>query len=262
MVHQYNMSTKKLVYKIKRDDEDSETLKSTCFQISPDVELKDVPTNGEEYLLKVKKERERYSSILKCNKDYSIFAPNQSQFVEELSHAKAPDNLKPTIEWQNIQVADFSEVRMYISRLLNKRSAWPPNTRRLDSSLCDQNGKNAAIWLKMFRTEESSLSCVIGIHQAFIDIALQVMTDIILDDVKPGGTITHKTGQWIYALLACTRQPLVSDTVSILRDLARKCAKIRSNLNTEDENSKHAAAPLNLFICLVSRYFRQYDLAD
>ncbi|XP_023946806.2 gem-associated protein 2 [Bicyclus anynana] len=254
------MSTEKLVYKIQRDDDDSDSLSFTCFQIGPEVELKEVPTNGEEYLLKVKKEREKYSAVSKCNKDYSKFARNQSQFVEELPHAKAPDNLKPTIEWQNIQVADFSEVRMYISRLLSKKSNWPPNMKKLDTYFNDKRN-STALWLNLFETEDSTLSLAISIPQAFTDRGLQVLTNM-LDRVKPGETINDRIGRWIYALLACIRQPLLSDTISILRDLARKCAEIRSHLSTEGETSNFAAAPLNLFICLVSRYFRQYDLAD
>lgn len=30
---------------------------------------------------------------------------------------KAPDNVNPTVEWQQSQVADFSKVRMYISQI-------------------------------------------------------------------------------------------------------------------------------------------------
>ncbi|CAH2050628.1 unnamed protein product, partial [Iphiclides podalirius] len=100
-----------------------------------------------------------------------------------------------------------------------------------------------------------------GLRHTLYDRALEILTDII-NEVKPGQTIDRKTGQWIYAFLACTRQPLLSDTTSILRNLARKCAEIRSHLNPEEEKSREAAAPLNVFICLVSRYFRQYDLAD
>ncbi|XP_045772737.1 gem-associated protein 2-like [Maniola jurtina] len=250
------MSTNKCVYKSKGDDEDSDSLMAQCFPISSDVELKEFPTNGEEYLLKVIKEREKYAVVSKCNKDYSKFARNQSQFVKELPHAKAPDNLKPTIEWQNIQVADFSDVRMDISRLLNKKSTWPKNMKKIN---IDNN--TVVGWENYFKNNDPTLSYVIGVPQAHLDKGLEILIEM-LDKVTPGETIDHIIGQWIYAFLACTRQPLVSDTISILRDLARKCAEIRSHLSPEDENSKVAAAPLNLFICLVSRYFGQYDLAD
>ncbi|XP_028158764.1 gem-associated protein 2-like [Ostrinia furnacalis] len=248
--------TEKCIFIAQKDDEDSDSLSSLCFQISPDVQLKEVPTNGEEYLLKVMKERKKYKTVTTCEKDYTKFAKNQSCFVHELSHAKAPVKLKPTIEWQNIQVADFSDVRMYISRLLAKKSSWPSTLTKAE---IETNSINS--WKSLFAETEPTLSCVLGLKQKLLDRGLEMLIQL-LDEVKKGDTIDHKTGQWIYAFLACTRQPLVSDTVSILRDLARKCAEIRSHINPEEENATVSAAPLNIFICIVARYFRQYDLAD
>lgn len=241
--------------KAKFDESDSDSLLTPCFQINPDVVLKEVPTTGEEYLLRVIKERQSFASVSRCDKDYSKFAKNQSCFAEELPHSKAPDNLRPTIEWQNIQVADFSEVRMYVSKLLINKSLWPNEVQNIEV-----DPYNIPAWKNLFE-RDPNLSCVLGLHSAMLDRGLEILTEI-LGDVKPGNTLDHKTGRWIYAILACTRQPLISETTSILRNLARKCAEIRSHLDPDDENSKIAAVPLNIFICLVSRYFRQYDLAD
>lgn len=74
----------KCIYKAKKDDDDRDEISALCFQISPDVQLKDVPTNGEEYLLKVMQERQNYSIVTKCTKDYSKFAKNQSCFIKEV----------------------------------------------------------------------------------------------------------------------------------------------------------------------------------
>ncbi|KPJ08682.1 Survival of motor neuron protein-interacting protein 1 [Papilio machaon] len=251
------MPKKKVILKAQiPDNEKTDALMSPCLYINPDVEFKDIPTTGEEYLLKVMKERENYSQVTKCQQDISKFAKNQSCFVAELPRAYVADIFKPTIEWQNIQVADFSDVRMYISRIISKKSQWSNTIRKIE---IEQD--NLLGWKRFFKMNEPTLSCVLGLPYTLLDRALEILTDII-DDVPPGKTIDYKTGQWIYAFLACTRQPLLSDTTSILRNLARKCAEIRSHINPEQENSREAVAPLNIFICLVSRYFRQYDLAD
>lgn len=242
--------------KTMKDDEDNLDIVSPCFKISPDVQLKEVPTNGEEYLLKVIKERKNIAAVTKCNKDYSKFAENQSQYVHEFPRLSVPEKLKPTIEWQNMQVADFSETRMYISRLLSKRKIWKNNINIIEiKPTC------VIEWKQFFSTHIPTLSCVLGLQHALLDQGLEVLTDII-SRTKPGNTIEHKTGQWVYAFLACTQLPLLSDTTSILRNLARKCAEIRFRLNPDEENAITAATPLNIFICLVARYFRQYDLAD
>ncbi|XP_026758646.1 gem-associated protein 2-like isoform X2 [Galleria mellonella] len=251
------MSSNKYIYKATRsNDDDAETLVSPCFHVGPEVQLKEVPTTGEEYLLKVIKERQNYSTITKCNKDYSKFSKNQSCFIEETKPAKAPDKLKPTIEWQNIQVADFSDVRMYLSRIQTKKTLWPSDLKKISVEHDSLNG-----WKQFFNTNEPTLTCVLGLKHTLLDRGLEILTEI-LEEVKPGFTVDYKTGQWIYAFLACTRQPLLSDTISILRNLARKCAEIRSCINPEEEDAPFAVTPLNIFICLVARYFRQYDLAD
>lgn len=81
-------NTRKYVFKAnkKQDDGDiSDSLMSPCLQISQDIELKDIPSNGEEYLLKVMKERQNYSTVTTCNRDFSKFARNQSCFVKEVN---------------------------------------------------------------------------------------------------------------------------------------------------------------------------------
>ncbi|XP_011567024.3 gem-associated protein 2 [Plutella xylostella] len=235
--------------------EDADSLVIPCLQIDPNVELKEVPTTGEEYLLKVMKERQKCVVVTKCNKDISKFAKNQSRFVVEPECTKsAPDALKPTLEWQNIQVADFSEVRMYISRMRAKKSE-----HKIQEIDIEEN--HIVSWKQFFEESSPTLSCVFGLKQAYFDNGLEMLTNS-LNSIKPGETITPKTGQWIYAFLACLTLPLLSDTISILRNLARRCAEIRSHIKAEDENAIAAVAPLNVFICLISRYFRQIDLAD
>ncbi|XP_050666736.1 gem-associated protein 2 isoform X2 [Leptidea sinapis] len=171
-------------------------------------------------------------------------------------YAEVPPHLKPTIEWQNVQVANFSKTRMYISRLLSKRSEWPQNVTSIH---LDTNDKQQ--WTKLFKDREPTLSCMLGLSYKILEDGLDLLIHS-LNCLQPGETISYKTGLWIYALLACTRQPLLPDTISVFRKLARKCAEIRSRLDPEDESSKEAVVPLNVFICLVGRYFGQYDLAD
>ena len=79
---------------------------------------------------------------------------------------------------------------------------------------------------------------------------------------------TPQYGPWLYALLVRLEKPLTPDTASLLRDLALTAARERTRIaaslgpqdssDTPDEN----IAALNLFICLVAKYFGQGDLED
>ncbi|XP_014883505.1 gem-associated protein 2 isoform X2 [Poecilia latipinna] len=66
-------------------------------------------------------------------------------------------------------------------------------------------------------------------------------------------------GRWLYALLACLEKPLLPEAHSSIRQLARRCAQLRSTMNSQEDENLPA---LNLLICLVARYFEQVDLAD
>ncbi|XP_016518204.1 gem-associated protein 2 isoform X2 [Poecilia formosa] len=66
-------------------------------------------------------------------------------------------------------------------------------------------------------------------------------------------------GRWLYALLACLEKPLLPEAHSSIRQLARRCAQLRSTMNSQEDEDLPA---LNLLICLVARYFEQVDLAD
>ncbi|XP_049875545.1 gem-associated protein 2-like [Pectinophora gossypiella] len=242
--------------KISDHESDQDDILKPCLQIGSEVKLKDVPTTGEEYLLKVMKERQNYDAVTICKKDFSKYNKNQDRFIYEIPRASVCDKLKPTLEWQNIQVADFSEVRMNVSRLRAQKSEWAYKIKKLI-----KEPSNVAEWKQFFANSEPTMSCVLGLRNALVDNGLEMLIEI-LKEVKPGHSIEYRTGQWIYALLACVIQPLLSETTCILRDLSRKCAEIRSNINPDDENAPEAVAPMNIFICLVGRYFRQYDLAD
>lgn len=82
------MAARKCVFKkadLDYDEEDFFT--SRCFQVSPDVQLKDVPSNGEEYLLKVINERSKYAQVLQCDykKLHKKLVNTKSAHYEEVS---------------------------------------------------------------------------------------------------------------------------------------------------------------------------------
>lgn len=210
--------------KVRDRDEDDESLSSPCFQIDPNVELKDIPTTGDEYLLKVMKERQSCLVVTKCNEDFSKFAKNQSCFVKEVNKGpchdqtfiqrqatltctsifykhlfyvhllqravnSAPISLKPTTEWQNIQVADFSDVRMYVSRLQAKKDTWPHAVKKIDIDCND-----LATWKNFFENNSPTLTCVFGLDQALLDNGLEFLIGT-LNKVKAGDTLCQTTGK-------------------------------------------------------------------
>jgi survival of motor neuron protein-interacting protein 1 len=75
-------------------------------------------------------------------------------------------------------------------------------------------------------------------------------------------------GPWVYTLLTWLEKPLTPDVWSSLRDLALFCAHQRLEIASKVEAIEAGGVPddniaaLNLFICLVAKYFDQGDLVD
>ncbi|KAJ2948144.1 hypothetical protein O0L34_g9945 [Tuta absoluta] len=238
----------------KPDDlENSDDLLKPCFLVDPSVELKEVPETGEEYLLKVINERKKCKEITECDVDVSKFAKYQNCFVEDDPVIPVHEKLKPTIEWQNMQIADFSEMRMRMSRMKQKNLKKNQNIKSIPHCLRE--------WKLFFNGVEPTLTTVLGIQSASVDEGLEMVTEI-LKTVPPGESIDHRIGQWTYSLLTCVTYPLLSETRVVLRALAKKFREVRSHINPDAENAVELVAPLNIFICLLSRYFENEDLAD
>ncbi|XP_017883376.1 gem-associated protein 2 isoform X2 [Ceratina calcarata] len=181
--------------------------------------------------------------------------------IEPLSGCvEAPPWLGPTLEWQLYQVSDFSNVRMYISQLKNeihtlKRKWRPPKIDLPD--IDDENG-----WIQLCSSDEKgndkispTLNTIFCLNQPMVERTLEFLVEHLESSTEMG----HKLGQWIYALLAVVELPLTPETCSCLRSLARTCSVMRAKSKTLQV---HEIGAINLFICLVARYFRQLDLAD
>ncbi|KAG0264850.1 gem (nuclear organelle) associated protein 2 [Mortierella polycephala] len=69
--------------------------------------------------------------------------------------------------------------------------------------------------------------------------------------------VTDHEGKWLYALFLKLDPLVESDQVATLRNLAKKCSRIRSRLN---KNSGSKLATVNMVITIVSQLFGQGDL--
>ncbi|KAG9327440.1 hypothetical protein KVV02_000389 [Mortierella alpina] len=69
--------------------------------------------------------------------------------------------------------------------------------------------------------------------------------------------LTDQEGIWLYALFLKLDPLLESDQVAVLRNLAKKCARIRSHLHGE---SGSKLATVNMVITIIARLFGQEDL--
>lgn len=263
------------------------TFEDESFEGDEDFDESRLPSSGYEYLRRVHLEAMQCPDVVVANLDTNSFSSKQTVHVNERSGwSPAPAGFAPSIDWQMQQTADFADIRQ---RLVRHRSKWG----KVNSSMVVLPKKNDPLGWCCFclgdqvasriscgkesnkstqreeclsdsgslpsTTQESEgtpplLSVLQHINQATL---LQVLEYHVawLEEVG----FSHNQGRWFYALLVCLEKPLLPETTSLLRTLARLCATLRASLESPYHDM---VSPLNLIITLVSRYFGQSDLAD
>ncbi|KAJ8983820.1 hypothetical protein NQ317_008946 [Molorchus minor] len=205
-----------------------------------------IPQNGNEYLHHVIYERSRCQKCVTVDIDRSKFKNKQTFRVQEEPIMKPPPrNFLPTSEWQIEKIKDFTDFRQYVHSQILEGS----NITSFDDDNFIEKAKN----------ETPIFSEITQFSQSCKITMLRIITNY-LDSLQPGESIENKLGTWIYAILTLLETPLSPDYCYSLRELARKCSNIRSNLPENTEESLYV--PLNLYICIIAIYFNQLDLSD
>lgn len=158
---------------------------------------------------------------------------------------KALVKFYPTKEWQENALEDFTQLRNFASNAnINE-----PN-----------NFIKRAHFIKRIQKSPPTFSEITKYSQAAKVKMLDIISEHIntFDNTTDG--IPDTLGTWIYAILVLLEKPLTPDCYSKLREFAKKCASIRASF--QDDVDEKKAVPLNLYICIIAKYFNQLDLAD
>ncbi|KAK3591959.1 hypothetical protein CHS0354_031466 [Potamilus streckersoni] len=264
------------------DSFEDESVQPPAFKIEDvaddEFDLEIPPTSGNEYLRRVRQEASQCAQIVVANIDTSPFMGKQTVTIRQWAGKchPAPKGFAPSEAWQREQVANFALIRQKLVRnkALRKRKCL---ITQADSKLPQMNDIEGWCRLCFGRLQppshserEKDVNCtdnqnkhegvlpLLSILTAMDQPTVIKVLEYHLNWFEATG-FTQKQGCWFYALLANLDKPLMPDACALLRSLARSCASLRAALeNPEDPR----LVPLNLFICLISRYFDQSDLAD
>lgn len=238
-----------------------------------DMDLGAPPTSGQEYLRRVMLEAKQHPMVVVATIDSKLLERKQPLSIHlGTSLIPAPRGYAPSLEWQQQQADEFSQVRQKLSKYKKHLKKEMGKTKRQVPQKGDVNGWCRLCFgdLKMKRpwddggssTDEENrrkgkpplLSVISHMDQPTVGKVLEYH----INWFEATGFSVHQ-GMWFYALLASLEMPLDPEVCSLLRTLSRHCSTTRATLESTDDE---LLAPLNLIICLVARYFNQTDLGD
>ncbi|XP_076180257.1 gemin 2 isoform X2 [Ptiloglossa arizonensis] len=228
-------------------------------EIDENINLCLPPTSGEEYIKRVVIEAHQCAAIMVADINEKHYRKPTIDVEPLLGCMEVPSWLDCTLDWQQCQVSDFSNIRLYISQLKNEIQTSKRKWKSPQFDLPDMNDQNGWIKFCLGQYKEMitipTLNIVFCLNQPMVEQILEYLVEYIRTQKK----IEYELGQWMYALLVVLEVPLTPDMCFCLRSLARTCSIIRANSKTLEV---YEIGALNLFICLVARYFRQLDMAD
>ncbi|KAJ8952786.1 hypothetical protein NQ318_008103 [Aromia moschata] len=158
---------------------------------------------------------------------------------------EAPKHCKPSREWQINTIDDFTVFREYVHSQI---STEPSLSNFDEDNFIEYAKKQAPLFSIITQYSQSSKAQMLQIITKYVDL------------LKPNESIEDNLGTWVYAILALLEIPLSPNCCYLLREFARKCNIIRSQLPDNAKESLYM--PLNLFICIIAIYFNQLDLVD
>ncbi|XP_063709627.1 protein Gemin2 [Culicoides brevitarsis] len=212
---------------------------------NPDVQ----PESGEQYLQQVLYERTK-----KCADIVHVPAPSKKlpcksilKVFNDDTNRVPPSQKQSTIEWQQIQMENFTQLRDRITKLKELSVSEPPQ------ELPDIEEPES--WKTYCQTNQPLLKIITSIRMREIEILLEYLeTWLKEEEIATKSWITL----WIYGCLSCLFTPLEPNSCSVLREIAKTCRALRGENTTETEEN----ISYSLLICLISTYFRQLDLSD
>ncbi|XP_054894731.1 gem-associated protein 2 [Poeciliopsis prolifica] len=247
-----------------------------CGEGTEVLDLSGPPRNPQEYLRQVQLEASLCPDVVVAQIDPKKLKKKQTVNASVAGCLAAPVGFCPSLSWQQHQVSNFSDVRQSITK---NRTHW--SNHILDDNvqmprLTDEEG-----WKRFCLGEKTHLGSsssglteadqepaldyskvgfppLLSIVSRFNQSTVLMLLDILISWFEEREFVPQ-LGRWLYALLACLEKPLLPEAHSSIRQLARRCAQLRSTMNSQEDENLPA---LNLLICLVARYFEQVDLAD
>lgn len=238
----------------EESSDEYESIQRPAFLVEgePDFES-GPPEDGLEYLRRVRWEAAHIPKVKVAKIDNSKLKQEQSVYMPKIPKIEeCPPHLAPWRQWEDEFLADFSELRLALSRLDNT----------CDTSLSDpqsiifgpnehKNHPSKSRSLLELPKGGPTLSTVLAMELATRVAMLKRHISLF----ENASNLSKDDCAWLFALCAAVDTPLDADTCASLRCLLRRCAKLRAKKSELDDE----VVMLNVLATISGKFFRQSE---
>ncbi|KAK4778783.1 hypothetical protein SAY86_006311 [Trapa natans] len=236
------------------------------------------PEDGLEYLRRVRWEAAQIPNVRVAKLDRSKLNKEQSVYMPVIPEiAKCPEHLKPSKQWEEEFLADFSKLRL---------AFFQAEASKLDSS--NKTQLNCILGVKELsghldilgnpeiqepavekkaaenleapslnppRTDSATLLPTMPLLLSMDSVSRVSNLRKRIRAFEAMTTPTRDDCLWIFALCAAIDTPLHADTCASIRSLLRKCASLQAQKEEMDDE----VIMLNILVSITGRFFGQAD---
>ncbi|KAK9048522.1 hypothetical protein SSX86_032513 [Deinandra increscens subsp. villosa] len=231
------------------------------------------PQDGLEYLRRVRWEAKRIPKVKTAKVERKVLNKEQTVYMPNIPDiAACPEHLMPSKEWEDVFLADFSKLRLALSEV----ESSPTLSDQIESIPLAQSIMDNAIQenLDFCQTDDGTI-----VIQESLDVNQTEDKTTISDwpslrtimEMEPRARVTMLRKRitsmeqmsylgrpdcaWLFALCAAIDTPLDADTSASLRCLLRKCATLRAEKTSLDDE----VIMLNILATISGKYFGQLE---
>lgn len=263
-------------------DDDYSSIQRPAFRVTGEPDFDSgPPEDGLEYLRRVRWEALRLPKVKVAAVQGSKLNKEQTSYMPQIPDiAKCPEHLLPLKEWEEVFLADFSELRLALSRLEanvgtssqlhsatfvdqpHTSDELPENivSDKFDGLMSGEDkpslsdaGDDPALENPIPKSPSDSptLSVILRMDA----VARVSMLRARITAVQSMSALTRTDCLWVFALCAAVDTPVDADTCAALRSLLRKCANLRADKSKLDDE----VVMLNMLVTITGRYFGQSE---
>ncbi|KAJ0903588.1 hypothetical protein HanPSC8_Chr07g0271611 [Helianthus annuus] len=232
------------------------------------------PQDGLEYLRRVRWEAKRIPKVTIAKVEKKVINKEQTVYMPNIPDiAACPEHLMPSKEWEDVFLADFSKLRLALSEFESSDSTFSDqiesiplaqsiidNTIQENLDFCPTDDDTITVQenLDVNQTEDKTTICDWPSLRTIMETEPRARVAMLrkrIISVEQMSYLGRPDCAWLFALCAAIDTPLDADTSASLRCLLRKCATLRAEKASLDDE----VIMLNILATISGKYFGQLE---